>query len=348
MSGKTFLKTLRRMSWIIGVPAVLVLAMLIPYPYEAGGTFRLLPLERIELHALVPGEIRSVLYKENDHVVRGSVQATIDDNEHRKNMNATQAELDRAKAELKLLESGPKPEEVRKAQEQVGTATTQAEFSRKEETRLKALFKEGVVSQEEYEQAQGKAEVDRQNLEVARANLDLVKTGAREEALEAQRAVVRDLTEKTRYYAANLQNTRLLAPITGRVVTPYMESKVGQYLKQGDLFATYENSGEILAEIHIPEADAPEVRVGGRVKIRPEAYPTRLFYGTVSLVAPNAVDTPNGKVVRVVTRIPNGRGELKPEMTGAAKIEGGRRPLVVAYTRAIVRFFMVEVWSWFP
>lgn len=128
-----------------------------------------------------------------------------------------------------------------------------------------------------------------------------------------------------------------------------MEMKVGQVLKEGDLFATYELTEIIQAEIQLPEGDVPEVKIGAKVKIRPEAYPTRFFYGHVVLIAPTATDTPDGKkVVRVLTNIPNHKQELKPEMTGGAKIEGGWKPVIVAFTRPVVRFIMVEVWSWFP
>lgn len=56
-----------------------------------------------------------------------------------------------------------------------------------------------------------------------------------------------------------------------------MEMKVGQVLKEGDLFATYELTEIIQAEIQLPEGDVPEVKIGAKVKIRPEAYPTRFF-----------------------------------------------------------------------
>lgn len=348
VNGKSTKRGLKRKVltgvWLV----VVIIIMLLPYPFEAGGPFKLMPLERVELHAVVPGEIKSVQVKENSLVKKGEVQAYIDTSEHQKNVDVTRADLDKARADLKLLEKGPKPEEVRKAEEQVMTAKTQADYSRKEEVRLKELYKEGVISQEEYDAAAAKADVDARTLDVAKANLQLVKSGARPEEIEAQKAVIKDLEAKLKYYDQNLGLTRLAAPISGRVVTPYVDMKVGQVLKEGDLFAVYESSDEIQAEIQLPEADIAEVKVGAKVKIRPEAYPTQFFYGTVSLIAPKAEETPNGKIVRVVTKLPNSDQALRPEMTGEAKIEGGSKPVIVAFTRAIVRFFMVEVWSWFP
>lgn len=322
--------------------------MLIPYPYEPGGPFILKPFERMELHTQVSGEIKQVMVKENDAVTKGAVQVLIDTREHQKNLDVTGNQLEKARADLKLLEKGPKPEEVEKAKQQVETAKTQLDYSTKEKNRLEGLFKEGVIPEEEYLDAARRADVDQKNLEVARANLELVRSGARDEEIEAQRAVIRDLEAKVKFYNENLELTKLLAPISGRVVTPYMETKVGHVLKEGDLVAEYESTETIQAELQIPEADIGEVKPDARVKLRLEAYPTKLFYGTVVMIAPKAEETSNGKIVRVMTNIPNAGHELKPEMTGEAKIKGSWKPLIIAFSRAIVRFFMVEVWSWFP
>lgn len=327
---------------------ILLIILLFPYPYEAGGSFKILPIQRTELRAVVAGEIKKVLVKENDIVAKGSPQAVIDQYEHQKNFLSAQAEHDKATEDLKVMLKGPKPEEIKKAEEQVRQAKTQAEYSRKEEVRLKDLYKEGVVGLEEYEKAAGQADVDARALDVSIANLALVKSGPRPEEIEAQRAVVRDKKSKLDYADQSLSNTMLLAPIAGKVVTPDVELTVGQYLKVGDLFAIYESAEEAQIEIQLPEADVPEIEMGSKVRFRLQAYPLKVFEGTVVLIAHDAQDSPNGRVVRVKLKVPNQKNELKPEMTGAAKVDGGWKPVVVAFTKPVVRFIMVEIWSWLP
>ena len=299
-------KISRRVFWTISI----IVICLFPYPYEAGGPFKILPLEKIELHTQVSGEIKKVFVKENDLVKKGDLQALIDVREHQKNLDSIQADLD-------------------KAEHDGESAQTKFEYSSKEKKRLKALFKEGVISEEEYDSAAKQADVDEKNLKSAGA-------------------VVRDVRVKVKFYKENVELTKLSAPISGRVITPYIETKVGQVLNPGDLFAVYEEMETVQAEVQLPEEYIDEVKIGARVKVRPQAYPTRYFYGDVMLIAPSATDTPTGKVVRVITNIPNPKMELRPEMTGEAKIEVGWKPVIVAFTKAIVRFFMLEVWSWFP
>jgi putative peptide zinc metalloprotease protein len=310
ISAKSYFVRLERHSRIIFWTISIIIILLFPYPYEAGGPFTILSFKKIELHTQVSGEIKKVFVKENDLVKRGDLQALIDVREHEKNLDSTQADLE-------------------KVEHDVDSARTKFGYSLKEKKRLGALFEEGVISEEEYDSAAKQADVD-------------------EKDLEADRAVVRDLRARVKYYKENVELTRLLAPISGRVVTPYIDKKVGQVLKQGDLFAEYEDMETVQAEVQLPEEYIDEITIGAQVKVRPQAYPARFFRGDVVLIAPKATDTPSGKVVRVITNIPNPKMELRSEMTGEAKIEGGWKPVIVAFTKAIVRFFMVEVWSWFP
>jgi len=289
-----------------------------------------------------------VLAGEGDWVEEGQAIALLDTREHQKDFDVVSADLDKARADLRLLKAGPKPEKVEKARQQVATAQKRFEYSNLEAARLKDLYEGGVTPEEEYLATAKTADVDGENLKVAKAHLKLEKTGARPEEIEAQEAVIHDLETRLQYYREDITLGKITSSISGQIVTPYLETKVGQILKKGDLFAVIQDARTIRAEVQIPEADIGEVTLGKQVKVRLWADPTRFFYGRVVSIAPSAEETINGKIVRVLTEIPNPELKLKPDMTGEAKIKGGKKLVIVAFTRPIVRFFMVEVWSWFP
>ena len=48
------------------------------------------------------------------------------------------------------------------------------------------------------------------------------------------------------------------------------------------------------------------------------------------------------------TEIDNAEALLKTELTGYAKVRGETQPAALAFTRMLVRFFHVELWSWLP
>ena len=70
--------------------------------------------------------------------------------------------------------------------------------------------------------------------------------------------------------------------------------------------------------------------------------------GTVTHIAPAADTRRTGRFVRVQIAVDDPDARLKSGMTGAAKLAGPRYPAIYVFTRALWRFFMIEVWSWLP
>ena len=69
---------------------------------------------------------------------------------------------------------------------------------------------------------------------------------------------------------------------------------------------------------------------------------------SVTGIAPVVDQEKYANVIVVTTEVPNPDGLLRSGMTGFAKIDGGSKPVIVAFTRMFVRFFLIEIWSWLP
>jgi multidrug resistance efflux pump len=339
-------KKKRMIRWLMLI--ILIVVMFIPYPFEVGGGFNFLPAESVDIYSQVSGEVKEVLVREGDHVKKGQVIALLDTREHQMNYDVVNADLDKARAELRLLQAGAKAEEIDKARQQVKSAKKRSEYSNLEADRLKSLHESGVTPEEEYFDAAKVSDIDEENLKITEANLKLVESGARKEEIDAQKAVVRDLETRLKYYKENIELSRITSPVSGQVITSYIEQKIGKVLQKGELFASLQDTDNIRAEIRLPESDISEVKSGADVRIKLWAYPSTYFYGKVVSIAPAAEESVEGRIIRVITEFENQDNVLKADMTGEAKINGGKKMFIVAYTRAIVRFFLVEVWSWFP
>jgi multidrug efflux pump subunit AcrA (membrane-fusion protein) len=123
---------------------------------------------------------------------------------------------------------------------------------------------------------------------------------------------------------------------------------VGKYLNKGDLFATIENSNIAKVEIQVPQSDAVDVKMGAKTRLKVWTYPERIFEGKVVEISPVVEENDAGEVVVITTYAPNEDGLLQSGMTGFGKIDGGEKPVIVAFTRMFVLFFLVEIWSWLP
>jgi len=293
-----------------GLVLAVLVVMFLPYPYEPGGPLELQPPERQQIHTDTAGEVVKVNYKTGDWVAKGEVIAQLASYEQEKNIQVTH-------------------DQIAEQEAAVANAEVKVQYSQREYLRMKQLFASGHVSQKTYDDAKQRSESDRKELEANRAELDRLRN---------QLSFLED----------ELERTKLVMPIDGRIVTPYFEQKVGTYLKEGDLLAEAQNTREIYAELQVPESDIGDIAVGSEVRIKVWAYPNEEFSGQVYQIRATAAESSFGRVIPVLTVIPNPNERLKTGMTGYGKVEAGTKPVAVAFTRAIVRFVLIEMWSWLP
>jgi putative peptide zinc metalloprotease protein len=360
-----------RLVFKLGLLLIFIIIMLIPYPYEVGGEFRLLPIRQEGIRAKISSEIQSVLVKEGDRVQQGQTVAIFSGRDQMKKFEEAKAMFDEAKARLDLIKKGAKPEEIAKAEQEVKAVEKSLEYSKLEADRAQKMFKDKAVSAQTYDSALRLLDGDRQRFEIAKKNLELVKSGFQQEQVKMAEAEVRRLEIQLLHAEEDLKLATLISPINGYVITPNLSEKVGQFLAEGELFAVIEDASTIVAEIQLPEEYLGELSIGAGVKLRAWAYPDTVFKGHVDHIAPVAYEKSirkieralserellfekkeilrkEGKVVRVLSELPNADGFLKTETTGYAKIECKSKPVIAAFTTWFVRFILVEVWSWIP
>lgn len=345
--GQRFGKIRRRLIRIALILCLLLL-MLIPYPYETGGSFRLVPYQQAEMRAQVKGEVMEVFVSEGQKIRAGEKLATLNRRVYEKELKTTQEQLEHQKALLRIAQEGAKPEQLDKARQAIKSARVRLDYSTREAKRMEKLFGQKVISEQAWDDARRQQDLDAEKLEQAEAELKLLESGARSDTIESIEAEVRRLEVEVAHTQENLDLTTLKSPIDGQVTSAYLNERIGHLLKEGDVFAVIQDQRTIQAEVEVPESDIGEVRIGSPVRVRMWAYPTMTFPGEVASIAPVAIGKAESRFVRVLTNLPNSDGLLKPEMTGYAKIESETRPLGMVLTRTIIRFFLVQVWYWIP
>lgn len=217
-----------------------------------------------------------------------------------------------------------------------------------------------------------------EKLAIEQANLDLLLAGSHPQEIEAARydverakAELARLKEEESYLQSEVQRTQLQMPFDGYLVTTQLDRKVGTYLNPGDTFAIAKAAETaFLGEILVPESETDQVMLDRVVEIKLFAFSHRPIRGRVISVGPAAVTNETtgtistmeesgrdvrvveetaGKVVKVIVLIEDDSGLLiRAGMTGRAKIDGETMPLGVAFSRSLVRFVSVEMWSWLP
>lgn len=335
-----------RTGWIV-IGIVIVLG-LIPYPYEPSGSLVILPKDRADTRALIAGDVREVFVSEGAHVDKGQEIARLSDAAQKALVATTEAKLKRLEAELALARLGAREEEIALAEQHVKTARVRVNFANAEERRMNSAYQRKAVAIQDYERAKGTADVQQEELAEAQSNLTLVKAPTREESIAALEAEIDAEKAQLEYARQQLEYTRIRAPIAGTVVSDELMFAIGQYYEVGGLIATIEETGTLMAEVKLPESSVGSIEAGTSAAVKVWAFPGTTFRGTVTAIAPNAEQGEYGKIVRVLMTLDDPDHRLRPEMTGQAKIYSGWYPSAYVFTRAIVRFLLIEVWSWLP
>lgn len=326
----------------------LLICLFLPYPYEPGGTFVILPTEQQQVASDIGGIVTEVLVEGGEQVKAGQVLARLATGDYAAQVKIAEARIAEEQAIVAELKARPRAEEVDVALRSLDMARTQTRFSESNHQRHVTLLAKGGVSAQQADQARRQYEVDLMAVKVAEANLALTRAGATPDSVAAAEAQVQRWQSERDLHLAKIERSQLRAPMDGKLITLLLKQKVGKFQPPGEPFAVVEKAERVFAEIEVPETEIGYVQPGAVLKVKPLAYSDRLFDGTVTQIDANVIEKTAGKYVKVLTIIDNPAGELKSGMTGYAKAAGETLPVWKAFSRAIFRFIDVELWSWIP
>lgn len=139
--------------------------------------------------------------------------------------------------------------------------------------------------------------------------------------------------------------TTMKAPVSGVVLTPHLQERVGASLDEGDLLLTLGRTDSLELEFGVDQREVSRVRPGQQVRLRVDALPQRTFTGRVSSVG--QLPTDNGPRVRYPVRatVGNVDGVLKPQMAAHARVLTQPASAVTRLVRGPARWLRLFWWS---
>jgi putative peptide zinc metalloprotease protein len=211
---------------------------------------------------------------------------------------------------------------------------------------------EQVQAEKRSRQAKGtmdaEAELARREKELAdvEAKLTLLEAGSRPEEVAAERARLARLQEEHAYLARLEQRQGVNCPVAGEVTTPRFKEKIGQYFAEGDLLCVVEELADLEAEITVSEQDVARIKPGQTILLRARALPFDTFHAELDRVAPIADGGDAQSHVTLHCRLQNTPPELRPGMTGYARVYTGQRTIGEIVLDRALRVMRTEFWLW--
>lgn len=315
---------------VVALAGILGLFILLPLPYSHRSTFVIEPADRIPVRAATEGFIRAVFAKEGDNVRSGALLAAlrnVDLEQDRDSLRSQISVLDRniliqsaAEATAQSLESQRRraqlseqltETEARLAQLSITAPTDGVIVSRQVEDKVGVLLRQGDEFCEIASTGAPQARV-----RVDDWDLPDVEVGAKA-SLWLNSAPDQEISgHVTRFAAASELHQRL---------SPTLE-KVSEYEKAGEM------NGVPMDKVHTAKAAG-----AGRKQSKREQEEA----------AADAANSPfEAPLTRfdVMINVDANLADLKPGMSGEAKIYGAKRPLALTVWRGVRDWFRSKIW----
>ncbi|HVA49903.1 MAG TPA: efflux RND transporter periplasmic adaptor subunit [Pirellulales bacterium] len=181
-------------------------------------------------------------------------------------------------------------------------------------------------------------------LEEAKAALTLLEAGSRQEEIEAAEASLARQKEELAFLEEQQKKLPLYSRVDGVIASPHLKDRVGEYIQQGDLVCEIQEASSLEVEITVPEDRISKVKPGQCVELKARALPYETFEAKVERIAPAAESGDHQSTVVVYSRLLNKSTNLKPDMTGHARIYCGKKPIGEIGLDYVLRFIRTEFW----
>jgi HlyD family secretion protein len=206
---------------------------------------------QINIGTTVAGEILKRHVEDGQNVKAGDLLVTIDSVRVRQQLEQAEAGFQAAQKDNERLDAARD-----KAQQTFA--------------RMESLFKQGLLSDEEFRQAKLNRDSSNLSAQAAKANVEQARANA---------ASMRDIVNKT----------DLRAPISGRVTSLKAErgemAIPGMTNLPGATLMVISDMAEIMAEIKVNESEVVRLRSGQNAQVTVESLPGKIFQGKVFEVA---------------------------------------------------------------
>lgn len=213
----------------------------------------------------IPGRIVLLEKKEGDAFRKGELLATLDPENYKLGLEASDANVLQADAGLKQTVKGAREQEIKQVELTVDKAKAGYQKTFDDFNRIKQLYKEGAVPESTYEAAEIGLKVAKKDLQLAQESYSLIVEGATAEVRDRARAVY-DLAKISKEQAAlSLNKTNLLANENGTIISKLFAE--GQLTAAGVPIYKIGNVDTLKALLPVPDREIKEWKKGDRIQL---------------------------------------------------------------------------------
>ena len=235
--------------------------------------------ETVRVTSEIMGQAKEVKVKNGEEVKRGDILITLGDEQIKIQVAQAQATLDSVQASSDKIKSGARPQVIKQAESALLQAKMNRDSVEENYLRMKKLFSEKAISEQQYEQAKNQYEIADVQYQSAQESYELVIEGAAEEDIKSVEAQVRQTKAALDMAKYQLKNTQITAPISGKVTSITVSS--GEMVAPSVPLLSIIDVSRIFVKVGISEKDISKIKEGQTVHLEIDAFPEEKFRGEV-------------------------------------------------------------------
>lgn len=261
----------------------------------------------------VSGQVINLLVDDNDEVEAGQLLVEIDPADYEVKLHQAEAKLEEAKARLNVTEKQVEEggSNVQQSFEDINSTKSKLDFAQKDHKRYSDMYKEGIVSKQDYDNSSTHYTVAQANHKAATE-----KSKAMQAALDSNKAKAKSVEAEIKRLEAeveqaklNLSYTKIYAPQAGMVSARSVET--GNYVQIGQPLMQIV-PGKVWVIANFKEIQLTNMKKGQPVSIKIDTYPNKRFKGHIDSIqratgAKSSLFPPEnavGSYVKIVQRVP--------------------------------------------
>jgi membrane fusion protein YbhG len=287
----------------------------------------------------VGGRILELRIDEGDRVAAGAIIVRLDTRDTDIALQQAEAERAQAVAQLKLLQAGARPEEIRQARAQadsaqadVAAAESELRSAGADLARFEALLASNAGSRKQRDDAATRREVAaarvaaaKERTRAATEGVARLRAGARREELAAAEARVAAVDARIAALRKSQDDATLKSPVGGIVTSRLVDA--GELIAPRTAVAVITDLDRAWANVYVDEPVVPRLSLGQTIPIVTDAQ--QRLDGKITFISPKAEFTPRNVqtaeertklVYRIKVTTDNRQGVLKSGMPVEAEI----------------------------
>jgi len=251
----------------------------------AEGKVEAMPGCEVEVGSELEGRIAEMSVEEGSSVRKGDLIAEMENRDIKAKLKEAEADSAASRAKYREVATGARDEELRRADATYEKATADMEAARREAERYGQLYQKGIVSKSSLDEMERAYRVAAAVRKEASEERNLLKAGPKKETLKYYEDASNKADASALYYRTILDKTRIVSPITGKVIRKYLQRGEMVSKEFQPYIVAVADPERVRINAEVDETDVGKFAVGDPAEVSSSAYPGQVFAGIVTDVA---------------------------------------------------------------